>query len=71
MTFAKPVIGNGQWITIVGTSIEPNNIFKLKVDNDVVASYKSVKWVMADELDKMKILDQQVEFKTYMFLKGI
>lgn len=70
MTFAKPVIGNGQWIAIVGTSIEPNNIFKLKVDNEVVASYKSVKWVMADELDKMKILDQQVEFKTYMFLKG-
>ncbi len=70
MTFAKPVIGNGQWIAIVGTSIEPNNIFKLKVDNEVVASYKSVKWVMADELDRMKILDQQVEFKTYMFLKG-
>lgn len=71
ITFAKPVIGNGRWIAIVGTSIEPNSIFKLKVDNEVVASYKSAKWVMADELDKLGTVEQQVEFKTYMFLKGI
>jgi len=70
ITFAKPVIGNGQWVALIGTSIEPNNIFKLKEDNSIIASYKSVKWIMADELDKLNTLEQQVEFKTYMFLKG-
>jgi hypothetical protein len=71
ITFAKPIVGSGQWIAIVGTSIEPNNIFKLKADGKEVGSYKSVKWVMANELDNMKTLEQQVEFKTYMFIKGI
>lgn len=70
ITFAKPVMGTRQWIAIIGTSIEPNNIFKLKVDNTEVGSYKSVKWVMANELEKMSTIEQQVEFKTYMFLKG-
>lgn len=70
ITFAKPVVGTGQWIALIGTSIEPNNIFKLKVDNNIVGSYKSVKWIMADELDRLKTLEQQVEFKTYMFIKG-
>lgn len=70
ITFAKPVIGKGAWVAIVGTSIEPNNIFKLKVENNEVGSFKSVRWIMADELEKMSTIEQQVEFKMYMFLKG-
>jgi hypothetical protein len=70
ITFAKPLIGNGQWIAIVGSSIEPNNIFKLKLNNTIISSYKSVKWIMADELDKTKNIESQVEFKLYLFLKA-
>lgn len=70
ITFAKPLVGNGQWIAIVGTSIEPNNIFKLKLDKQVIGSYKSVKWIMADELDKIQNIDSQVEFKLYLFLRA-
>lgn len=70
ITFAKPVLGNKQWIAIIGTSIEPNNIFKLFNDKQLVGSYKSVKWMMADELDQVKSLESQVEFKLYLFVKG-
>lgn len=71
VTFAKPVIGSGQWIAIIGTSIEPNNIFKVKSNNGDLGSYKSVKWVMADELQKIDVLNDQSEFKLYMFLKAL
>lgn len=71
ITFAKPIIGNGQWIALIGTSIEPNNIFKLKVEDKIVGSYKSVKWAMGDKLQNLGTIEQQVEFKSYMFLKGI
>jgi len=70
ITFCKPVIGNEQWIAIIGISINTNNIFKLKVDNNVIGSYKVVKWMMADTLQKTNDINQQVEFKTYMFLKA-
>jgi hypothetical protein len=70
ITFAKPVIGTGQWIAIIGTSINKNNIFKVISNNTELGSYKSVKWIMGDELETLKVLEQQVEFKTYLFLKG-
>lgn len=71
MTFAKPLMGTGQYICIIGTSIGRNNIFKLKVDGKEVGSYKSVKWMMGDRLAAQEPIEQQVEFKTYMFLKAI
>lgn len=70
ITFAKPVLGNDQWIAIIGISINTNNIFKLKVDNNELGSFKVVKWKMASELQNIKDINQQVEFKTYMFLKA-
>ena len=38
--------------------------------NNEIGSFKSVRWIMADELEKMSTIEQQVEFKMYMFLKG-
>lgn len=71
ITFAKPVIGSGQWIAIIGTSIKEGNIFKIKTDKESdLGSYKSVRWVMANELDNISSIQQQVEFKTLLFLKG-
>lgn len=70
LTFAKPIIGNGQYIMIIGASIEPNNIFKLNVNGTEIGSYKSVKWVMGDELDIIQNINSQVEFKAYMYLKA-
>ena len=69
ITFAKPVIGNGQWLAIIGTSITEGNIFKVKTNTDL-GSYKSVRWVMADELENISSIEEQVEFKTLLFLKG-
>lgn len=72
ITFAKPNIGKGSYIAIIGTSIEPNVTFKLKQDSNVdLGTYKSVKWIMGNELDLIKNIEQQVEFKTYIFIKGI
>ncbi len=71
ITFAKPIVGTGPYIAIVGTSIEPNNTFKLKIDNTTENTYKSIKWVMADQLKAIQNIESQVEFKLYMFLKGI
>lgn len=68
ITFAKSVIGNN-WVAIVGVSIEPTVTFKMKVDNET-KQYRSFKWIMADELDRLSTLQQQVEFKLYLFLKG-
>jgi len=70
ITFAKPTIGTGQWIALVGTSIVPGNTFKVKSKGEELGLYKSVKWVMGDELDKLSSIEQQVEFKTLLFLKG-
>jgi hypothetical protein len=70
ITFAKPIIGNGQWLAIIGTSITEGNIFKVKTNNGDLGSYKSFRWVMADELENIQSINQQVEFKTLLFLKG-
>lgn len=70
ITFAKPIAGNGQYIAIVGASIEPNNIFKLNVNDTTTTSYKSIKWIMANELDKINIIQEQIEFKLYLYLKS-
>ena len=70
VTFAKPVIGNGRYIAIIGISINTNTTFNLKVDNKVIGRYKSLKWKMADRIEAEKIIDQQVEFQSFMFLKS-
>lgn len=71
VTFAKPVTGSGQYIAIIGVSINTNNIFKLKVDNNDIGSYKSILWKMASNIEQLGSIQQQVEFKTYMFLKAV
>ena len=70
ITFAKPIVGGGKWIALIGTSIEPNNIFKMTVDNTLIGSYKSVKWIMASQLNVQGNVNNQTDFKAYMFVKG-
>lgn len=70
ITFAKPIVGTGQWVAIIGTSIVPGNIFKLKINDKIEGSYKSVKYLMANELDSLNTIEQQSEFKSLLFLKG-
>lgn len=70
ITFAKPVVGSGPWIAVIGTSIVAGNIFKLKINDNIEGSYKSVKWIMANELEGLNTIEQQSEFKSLLFLKG-
>lgn len=69
ITFAKPTIGTGPSIAIIGTSIEPNTVFKLKSDT-TNGSYKSIKWLFADELNTVNVINGLAEYKLYMFIKS-
>lgn len=70
ITFAKPVLGEGQVIAIIGISIEPNTKFKIKSEDKNLENYKSVKWVMADELKNMPAINNMVEYPLYLFIKS-
>lgn len=70
ISFAKPVTGSGAYIGIIGRHIQINDIFKLYTDNNLVGNYKSIKNVMANELQTIKNIEQHVEFKLYLFESG-
>lgn len=70
VTFAKPAIGDGPHIALIGISVNTNSTFELKVDSKVVGRYKSIKWKMADRIEGELNIDGEDEFKAYMFLRS-
>lgn len=71
VTFAKPVVGSGQHIVIVGISVNTNNIFTLKDQNGkAIGTYKCIKWKMASNIEKEPPMREQVEFKAYMYVRS-
>lgn len=71
ISFAKPVSGSSPHMALIGTSIEPNNTFKVYDEkNNLIGTYRSIKWLMADQLKDNKIIDGQAEYKLYLFKNG-
>lgn len=71
ITFAKPVVGSGIPIAILGVLINPNKIFKLyDKNNQLIGSYKTIKHITnGEELESLKRLeDNKIEFKLYSFI---
>ena len=70
VTFAKPVVGDGPHIALVGISVNTNSTFELKVNSKVVGKYKSIKWKMADRIEGELSIDGVDKFKAYLFLRN-
>jgi hypothetical protein len=70
VTFAKPLLGTGLPIAIIGISVNTNTSFNLKIDGKVVGRYKSLKWKMANNIQNDRTMGEMQEFKAYMFLKS-
>lgn len=71
ITFAKPVTGNNLPVAILGKSVEPNNNFKLYDDsNNLIGTYRSIKYTTVDKLKDNETIDGKTEFKLFLFKSG-
>jgi hypothetical protein len=70
LTFAKPLIGNDLPVCIIGISIEPNVMFNFIKNDYSRVRYKSIKWLMVDDLKSINNIDNKNIFNTFLYLKS-